>query len=98
MSRLKDNQIIGIIAGLLLPLLITILIYNLRYFGGRTYFDFIETLITFHSFGKLLSLSVLPNLLLFFICIWSNWLRMARGVLIATVIYGIATIILALLG
>jgi hypothetical protein len=97
-KKWANKQYIGLIAGLVFPLIISYLIYKMRYFGGRTYFDFIQTLISIQSFGKLLSISVFPNLLLFFTAIWSNRLLTARGVLIATVLYAVATIALAVLG
>lgn len=43
---------------------------------------------------KLLSLSVVPNLLLFFIFIWLDYLKGARGVLAATFITAIIIIMI----
>lgn len=97
-NRWANKQYIGLLAGLVFPLLISYLIYRLRFLGGRSYLDFIQVLISIQSFGKLLSISVFPNLLLFFAAIWSNRLLAARGVLIATVLYALVTIALALLG
>lgn len=97
-SNWSNKQISGIIAGVLTPLLVSYLIYRFRYFGDRSFFDFIKAMITLESFGKLMSLSVLPNLLLFFLAIWSERLLAARGVLIATLLFGITMVILALIG
>lgn len=89
-----NNQIAGFVAGIFFPLLISYLIFRFGHLGGRSYFEFINTMVKFNLFGKLLSLSVLPNLLLFFPAIWSERLLTARGVLFATIIYGITTVIL----
>ena len=97
-NKWANKQYIGLIAGLIFPLIVSFMIYKTRYFGGDSYYKFIQTLISFHSFGKLLSISVFPNLLLFFGAIWSNRLLAARGVLMATVLYALATIAVALLG
>jgi len=92
-----NKQVVGLVAGLILPMVMSYLIYKFRYFGDKDYFDFIKGMITLQSLGKLLSLSVLPNLLLFFLAIWSERLLAARGVLIATVLYGLVTLVMALL-
>ncbi|WP_258176623.1 hypothetical protein [Marinilabilia salmonicolor] len=46
------------------------------------------------SLGKLVSVSVLPNLLIFFVAIWTERLLAARGIVIATLLYTLATVVL----
>ncbi len=91
-----NNQITGIAIGIIIPLVTSYLIFALRYHGGRSYLDFISAMLILNSFGKLLSISVLPNLLAFFISIWGEKLKTSRGILTATLFYGIITVILAL--
>lgn len=97
-SNWSNKQIVGFLGGIIVPFLTTYLIYRVRYFGGRSFIDFINAMLSLSSFGKLLSLSVVPNLLLFFLAIWTDRLKAARGVLIATILFGIVMVIITLIG
>jgi hypothetical protein len=81
-----DRLWIGLVGGLFLPPLCLIIIYLTKAPNSSLaeYFDF---LITYKVFTKLISLCAAPNLLLFFIFIWTNRLLSARGVLFATILY-----------
>lgn len=97
MDKWLNKQTTGIIAGLILPVLMAYMIYKFRYYGNLNFLDFLKGMMTLQSLGKLLSLSALPNLLLFFLAIWSERLFAARGVLIATILYSLAMVILVLM-
>jgi hypothetical protein len=92
-----NTQITGLLIGLAVPVLTSLLIYNIRFHGGENYYDFLVTLFNMNTVGKLLSLSALPNLLVFFIAIWKEKLMTARGVLMATVIYTLVAVVLFLI-
>lgn len=92
-----DRQVTGLVVGLLVPLLISVLIYKFRFASASDFTSFLKALMAVESLGKLLSLSVMPNLLFFFLGIWSNRLYAARGVLIATVLYGLLAVVLFLI-
>ncbi|GAO31820.1 hypothetical protein [Geofilum rubicundum] len=92
-----DRQVTGLVVGLLVPLLISVLIYKFRFASAGDFTSFLKALMAVESLGKLLSLSVMPNLLFFFLGIWSNRLYAARGVLIATVLYGMLAVVLFLI-
>jgi hypothetical protein len=83
----KYNSLsLGTILGLIVPIIAILLFY----FGKSktlTFIEFIDYLIYWHIYTKLLSLCVIPNLLLFFIFIWRELYYSARGVLLATFIY-----------
>jgi hypothetical protein len=82
----------GLIAGILLPVLSVLVIWLIRYDGGV-----LEFLSDFHQMGmlsKVVSLATLPNLLLFFICIWTNRNFSARGVIFATLIVAFVMLVL----
>ncbi|WP_026475142.1 hypothetical protein [Alkaliflexus imshenetskii] len=96
-KKVANNLWIGLIIGLVMPLITSYLIYATRYPGDETYTEFIVAMIKVESLGKLLSLSVLPNLLFFFLGIWSERLLAARGVLIATVLYTLASVAMFLM-
>ena len=54
---------------------------------------FLNQLINMGSIGKLLSISVLPNLVVFLIAINRERLLAARGIVTATVLYALVVII-----
>lgn len=96
-TKWLDRQVTGLVVGLIVPILISFLIYNYRFASAGDFVSFLKALMEVESLGKLLSLSVMPNLLFFFLGIWSNRLYAARGVLIATVLYGLMAVVLFLI-
>lgn len=93
MSRKKWNSMkLGLLLGILWPFLIMTGIYFTR-FSTTDFKVFWHKLFEMQIFTKYLSISVYPNLLLFFIFIWRNLLLSARGVLLATFLYGFVVII-----
>ena len=88
MEKLNKRSI-GIILGLLFPVLSAIIIYKSKFFY-LTPKEFFNQLVEMGIHLKIVSLAVVPNLLLFFIFIWLNYLKAARGVLLATFIYAFA--------
>ena len=93
----KWNKIVyGLVPGMLAPVVTYFLIYfNLS--GGRDMVEYFNYLESTHVLTKFLSLSVIPNLLLFFIFIWIDLLKTARGVLGATMIYAFAIVLIMVL-
>jgi len=79
----KNNVQLGLLLGLLIPTLTFILVYYVK-FDAITFREFVVLLNSRAVFTQVLSLCVLPNLLVFFIFIWTNRMLSARGVLIAT--------------
>lgn len=92
-----NKLFIGIIVGLILPIAFSYLLFLNRYHGDMGFMGFIEGMLRIQSLGKLLSISVLPNLLLFFIALWTERLLAARGIVTATMIYTILAVILYLI-
>jgi len=91
-----NNQLLGVILGLILPVLSFFIIYLLLS-GSLNLVEYFEKVKSTNVFTKLLSLAVLPNLLLFFIFIWLNYLKSARGILGATILSTFIIIALKLL-
>ncbi|TLX72859.1 hypothetical protein E9993_17115 [Labilibacter sediminis] len=91
----KCNKLyVGLTIGLVLPLITSWIIFYLRFGDTLSITEFIKSLMAAHGFTKLLSLSVLPNLLMFMIAIKLERLLAARGIVTATLIYAIAVIAL----
>lgn len=90
----KCNKLyIGILVGLTLPVIMSFILYFALYKGELEYMAFLNQLINMGSIGKLLSISVLPNLVVFFIAINLERLLAARGIVTSTVFYALVVII-----
>lgn len=81
-----DSQLLGLIAGLILPIVSLIIFYMVRH-SDLSPGEFVSTMMRLNILTQVISLHVIPNLLLFFIFIWKNFLYSARGVLTATFIF-----------
>jgi hypothetical protein len=84
----------GLIPGIILPLTTLIIIWVIQYDGG-----FLQFLKEFQQFGllsKVVSLAAIPNLLLFFLFIWTDRTFSSRGVIFATLVVGAIIVILKL--
>ncbi|WP_234408808.1 hypothetical protein [Marinilabilia salmonicolor] len=77
-----------------MPVVFGLLLFQGRYHGDLEFWEFVKTMFLLQSLGKLVSVSVLPNLLIFFLAIWTERLLAARGIVIATLLYTLATVIL----
>ena len=94
MNQGKFNKpIISFIGGLLLPVLTFVGIY-LALYNGKNFLDFVEITWLQRNMSRVLSLSMLPNLGLFFAFIWTNKLKSAQGVLGTTIVLAFIIIIL----
>jgi len=93
----KDNLKLGLIFGLIGPIIGLVVIYFLNYsaFSFGDFFDlFINTNRMITSIG---SLSLLANVILFTIYINTHRDKTAKGIFIITLIYGIGILILKIL-
>jgi len=81
-----DSLPLGAVLGLISPIL-AMFGYYLYFYSYMTIRGFIHFLQLGNIYTPLLSLSVVINLLVFFIFIWTDRLFSARGVLLATFIY-----------
>jgi len=82
-----NNERTGLVAGLIVPFFVIIGFYFYR--GSGSIGVFFEKIMSVGIFSELISLCVVPNLLLFFIFMWTNRLKSARGVIGATFIYAL---------
>ncbi len=86
-----DRLIIGLAGGILLPVLAFIISWLILSDGPLS--QYIERFQKLDRISSLISLSAIPNLLLFFLFIWKNLYRSARGVIFATLILAFVMLI-----
>lgn len=96
MKKKYNKLLAGLTLGILFPVASMILVYFFRYNAS----GIIELLRFLNQMGiltKVLSLSVIPNLLLFFVFIRTDKLLSARGVLFSTLIWAALIFIIYLI-
>jgi len=93
----KDNLRLGIVLGLIGPMLGLVVIYFLK-FSGVSFSDFLDA---FFNDNKLITsngtLSLLANVILFTLYINTQRDLTAKGIFIITLVYGIALLVLKVL-
>lgn len=90
LSRYNDVRL-GLLIGLLVPAVTVLVFYQVR-FGHMGIGEFLRTMDTARLLSSILSLCAIPNLLVFFIFIWTNMLYLARGVLMATFVFALVVV------
>lgn len=87
-----DQLVVGLIFGLLVPVITFFITWMVKSDDSlATYFRQFQQL---NSLSSLISLSTLPNLLFFFVFIWLNMYRAARGVIFATLLLAFLMLII----
>jgi len=93
----KDNLRLGIVLGLIGPMLGLVVIYLVK-FSGVSFGDFLDA---FFNDNKLITsngtLSLLANVILFTLYINTHRDHTAKGIFIITLVYGIALLVLKVL-
>jgi cytochrome bd-type quinol oxidase subunit 2 len=90
-----DRLAVGLAAGLLLPVLVFLVSGLILSEGSLS--QYIERFQQLNRVSSLISLSAIPNLLLFFLFLWKNRYRSARGVIFATLILAFVMLIVKFL-
>lgn len=102
-KSIYNTFLFGILAGIILQMIsfYIILLLNKSLIGytERSVFEFLAYLMDYEAgwsqiIPKLLSLSAIPDLLLFFAFIWTDRLKSARGVIGSVFLLGIVILIL----
>ena len=93
--RKYDTLGTGLVLGLLVPILAILILWLVNSEGSL--FNYLKGFYRVNSLAGLVSLSAIPNLLLFFIFIWTSWMRSARGVIFATLIVAAIMLLLKVL-
>ncbi len=97
MNKVNLNQVwIGMILGIIIPLIALTCYYFARY-SDLSLIDFVKVYKNLGILTHIISLSVLPNLLLFFLFVRQEFLKSARGTLLATFLFTFIVLIIRVL-
>jgi len=83
-----DTMLTGVLVGILTPML-SFLLYVIFFRPGETSIEVLERFMDRNVFTHVISLSAIPNLLVFFLFLWAGKERSAYGVIGATLIYAL---------
>ena len=89
-----DTLLSGLIPGIILPLVTLVVIWAIQSEEGL--FEFLQKFQQRKVLSKIVSLAALPNLLLFFLFIWTDRTFSARGVIFATLVLAFVMLVLKL--
>ncbi|MCD4709802.1 MAG: hypothetical protein K8R52_03080 [Bacteroidales bacterium] len=93
MSEKKFNTVLsGFVPALVIPSLTLLGFWIVK--SESTLVEFLVKFQQLHMLSKVMSLSTIPNLLLFFLFIWTNRNFSARGVIFATLLLAFLMLIL----
>lgn len=90
-----DTLAVGIISGIILPVITFVILWLVT--ADISLGAYLKSFYKMESLAGLLSLCTIPNLLLFFVYIWTNRNRSARGVIIATFVLAAVMLIFKVL-
>lgn len=88
MRSRTDNMLTGILTGLIVPV-VSFLIYVVSFREGEKVIDVLNGFVNRNVLTHVISLSVVPNLLVFFLFLWASKENSARGIIGATIIYAL---------
>lgn len=89
-----NSFFLGLIPALILPLISMYVFFLIKFSKNKSFSEFIDIIQSHNVTTKVLSLCVIPNLLLFFIFIWSDRYTPAKGVIFATLVYTFTVLIM----
>lgn len=88
-----DKTWVGFALGVSLPVLTTLLFFKYAYAGALPLFDFLAQMMEIRGVGMLIAVSCLPNLALFLVFAFTDRLKVARGIFLATLLYAFAIVV-----
>jgi len=92
-----DTIVIGLLSGIIVPIITFLIVYFIMS-GSQTLNEYLQRLIDRNIQGHFISISVIPNLLIFFIFIWLYKMKAARGVLLSTFLWAFLILAIRLFG
>lgn len=95
MKSLINNSYIGTLIGVIVPIITIYIAYWLKSTGGVSISQFVDGVQYLEIYVKMITVSVyFSNVVCFFLFIKLDWLKAARGVLLATIIYTFTILIM----
>jgi hypothetical protein len=91
--KFKDSQLLGLLLGLIIPVLGVLLFYYSK-FAAVDLGHFLQVATKHKVLSPMLSLCAILNLGIFFLFLNKNLLLTARGIILATIIYGVTIVAL----
>ncbi len=93
MTKFKDSLVFGLMIGLVLPV-IGVLVFYYSKFAAVDIMQFIQVATKNRVLSPMLSLCAILNLGTFYVFLNKNLYLTARGIILATIIYGITIVAL----
>ncbi len=87
-----NNLLYGLVPGVLMPMLTLLVFWLVK--SDRGLMEFLSGFQQLGMLSKVVSLTAIPNLLLFFLYIWTDRNFSARGVIFATLLLAFVMLIL----
>ena len=88
MKSLINNSYVGLVLGLVVPILSILIAYLVNFRHEMTIPQFIDGVLVLRIYAKMMAVAVyFGNVVCFFLLIKLDWLKAARGVLLATIVY-----------
>src|SRR6478735_7778776 len=93
MNKFKDSLLFGLIIGLVLPVIGVIIFYYSK-FAAVDLMQFVDIATKHKVLSPMLSLCAILNLGTFYLFLNKNLYLTARGIILATIIYGVTIVVL----
>lgn len=92
-SKVANNIVLGAIIGILIPV-ITVILFNFSVNKNLTFTQFFVSMQEKGVMSGILSLTGIPNLIMFFIFLKTNKMKTVKGIMLATVLLAITVFII----
>ncbi|MES2559775.1 MAG: hypothetical protein V4590_08550 [Bacteroidota bacterium] len=89
----KDSLLLGLLLGLLIPV-VGVAIFYYSKFAAIDIWQFIQVATQHKVLSPMLSLCAILNLAIFYLFLNKNLYLTARGIILATIIYGVTIVLL----
>ena len=94
MKSLINNTYVGALLGFIVPILSILIAYLVNFRDEMTVSQFIDSGLVLKIYAKMMAVAVyVGNGVCFFLFIKLDWLKAARGVLLATIVYSFIVLI-----
>jgi hypothetical protein len=92
MKTKLNSFVLGISLGIIAPIIAVVVFYFVSN-QNMNFSDFIDHLLRYKLVSHMISIGAISNLIVFFGFIWINYLKSARGVVFATMLYALLVVI-----